>query len=80
MSEAAMRLLEQIRALPIEEQDWLAEELNTTPSPQPKDLAFVAELLRRSDEAHTHPEKLVPWENLQQELARIRAERGQAQP
>jgi hypothetical protein len=28
MSEAAMKLFEQIRALPIEEQDWLVEQLN----------------------------------------------------
>jgi hypothetical protein len=55
MSEAAMKLLEQIRALSVEDQDWLAEQLDD----RTDDPEFFAELERRSDEAHKHPERLI---------------------
>jgi hypothetical protein len=60
MSEAAMRLLEQIRALPVEDQDWLAEQLDDLND----DPEFLAEISRRIDHAALHPELAKPAEDV----------------
>ena len=59
MSETALKLLEQIRALPEEDQAWIAEQLAPELPDLTEDPEFFAELQRRSDEAHAHPERLI---------------------
>lgn len=66
MSGQALKILEQIRALPAEDQDWLADQLN----PVEDDPEFLAELERRSDEAHAHPERLRSGEPVHQDARR----------
>lgn len=87
MSETAQKLLEQIRALPEAEREWIAAELNCEatggeyddPMDDPE---FQAMLAERLEQAEKHPEQLLTWEEAQQridaELARRRTERGEA--
>lgn len=89
MSDAAQKLLEQIRALPEEDRRWLANELwdeqdvsdgdTDALHADPEFQAMLADRLRQVEE---HPERLVTWEDAQKqidaELARRRAARGEA--
>lgn len=90
MSDAAQKLLEQIRALPEDDRRWLADKLwdeqegvsdedIDTLHADPEFQAMLADRLRQVEE---HPERLVTWEDAQKqidtELARRRAARGEA--
>ena len=86
MSEAAQKLLEQIRALPEAEREWIAAELNSEatggeyddPMDDPEFQAILAE---RLEEVEKHPERLLTLEEansqIDAELARRRAARGE---
>ena len=89
MSETALKLLEQIRALPDEEREWIAAELwdegDVTADELDElhaDPEFQAMLAERLEQVEKHPEQLLTWEEAQQridaELARRIAERGEA--
>ena len=62
MSELAQGLLAQALELPEEDRRWLGaqlleeDELSDAPHHDPE---FMAELIRRSDEVHAHPERLI---------------------
>ncbi len=67
MSELAQGLLAQAMELPEEDRRWLGKRLlepgaedDEFPDAPHHDPEFMAELLRRSDEAHEHPERLIP--------------------
>jgi hypothetical protein len=83
MSETAQKLLEQIRALPEADREWIAHELNgeaeyDDPMDDPE---FQAMLTERLDEVKNHPERLLTLEEanaqIDAELARRRAARGE---
>ncbi len=65
MSELARTLLTQALTLPDEDRRWLgeqlleAEEADEFPDAPHHDPEFMAELIRRSDEVHAHPERLI---------------------
>jgi hypothetical protein len=89
MSDAAQRLLEQIRSLPDAEREWVVHELwdeqEATDSELDElhdDPEFQAMLAERLEQVEKHPEQLLTWEQAQEridaELARRRAARGEA--
>jgi len=84
MSETALKLLEQIRALPAEDQDLIAEELaDESDDYDPlEDPEFRAELDRRIEAVGNGTAVLLTWEEAQEridaELARRRAARGES--
>ena len=65
MSELAQGLLTRALELPMEDRRWLgeqlleSEEVDEFPDAPHHDPEFMAELIRRSDEAHAHPERLI---------------------
>jgi len=64
MSELAQGLLTQAMALPEEDRRWLGKRLldpedDEFPDAPHHDPEFMAELIRRSDEVHAHPERLI---------------------
>jgi hypothetical protein len=65
MSELAQGLLMQAMELPEADRRWLgerlldAEDADEFPDAPHHDPEFLAELIRRSDEVHAHPERLV---------------------
>ena len=65
MSELAQGLLAQALELPEEDRRWLGERLldpdeaDEFPDAPHHDPEFMAELIRRSDEVHAHPERLI---------------------
>ena len=65
MSEIAQGLLTQAMTLPEEDRRWLgerlldAEDADEFPDAPHHDPEFLAELIRRSDEVHAHPERLI---------------------
>ena len=72
MSELAQGLLAQALELPEEDRRWLVERLleeDEFPDAPHHDPEFMAELIRRSDEVHAHPERLL---NLQDVLVELR--------
>jgi hypothetical protein len=75
MSELAQGLLAQAMELPAEDRRWLGEQLlesdevDEFPDAPHHDPEFMAELIRRSDEVHAHPERLISTEDA---VARIR--------
>ena len=68
MSELAQGLLTQALKLPMEDRRWLREQLleageaDEFPNAPHHDPEFMAELIRRSDEARAHPERLIDSE------------------
>ena len=65
MSELAQGLLAQAMELPEEDRRWLGERLleeDEFPDAPHHDPEFMAELIRRSDEVHAHPERLIDSE------------------
>ncbi len=89
MSETAQKLLEQIRALPDDEREWIAAELWDEQDVTADELdelqadpEFQAMLAERLEQVEKHPEQLLTWEDAQQridaELARRKVERGDA--
>ncbi len=89
MSETAQKLLEQIRALPDDEREWIAAELWEEQDVTADELdelqadpAFQAMLAERLEQVEKHPELLLTWDEAQQridaELTRRKAERGEA--
>ncbi|MBX9582340.1 MAG: addiction module protein [Gemmataceae bacterium] len=82
MSDAAAKLLEQAIDLPLEDRREVAERLMESVELEesfPPDPEYLAEIIRRSDEAHAHPDRLIPWDEarkaIRAELARRRAAR-----
>lgn len=75
MSELAQGLLTRALELPMEDRRWLgeqlleSEEVDEFPDAPHHDPEFMAELIRRSDEVHAHPERLL---NLQDVLVELR--------
>ncbi len=75
MSELAQGLLTQALELPMEDRRWLgeqlleSEEVDEFPDAPHHDPEFMAELIRRSDEVHAHPERLISTEDA---VARVR--------
>ena len=65
MSELAQGLLAQAMELPEEDRRWLGEQLldpeeaDEFPDAPHHDPEFMAELIRRSDEVHAYPERLI---------------------
>ncbi len=65
MSELAQGLLTQALELPEADRRWLgqrlldSEEVDEFPDAPHHDPEFMAELIRRSDEVHAHPERLI---------------------
>ncbi len=64
MSELAQGLLAQALELPEADRRWLGEQLldsetDEFPDAPHHDQEFMAELIRRSDEVHAHPERLI---------------------
>lgn len=65
MSELAHGLLSQALELPEADRRWLGERLldsedvDEFPEAPHHDPEFMAELIRRSDEVHAHPERLI---------------------
>ena len=62
MSELVQGLLAQAMELPEEDRRWLGEQLleeDEFPDAPHHDPEFMAELIRRSDEVHAHPERLI---------------------
>jgi hypothetical protein len=89
MSEAAQKLLEQIRALPDDEREWITAELwdeqDVTADEIDElqaDPEFQAMLAERLEQVEKHPERLLTWEvaqlRIDAELTRRKAERGDA--
>ena len=89
MSDAAQKLLEQIRALPEEDRQWIADELWDEQGVSDEDIdalhadpEFQAMLADRLRQAEENPERLMTWDEAQKqidvELARRRAARGEA--
>ncbi len=84
MSELAQGLLTQAMELPEADRRWLgerlldAEEDDEFPDAPHHDPEFMAELIRRSDEVHAHPERLISNEEVYEKgrllLERMRAE------
>ena len=69
MSELAQGLLAQALELPEADRRWLGERLLDSEEPDEfpdaphHDLEVMAELIRRSDEVHAHPERLISNED-----------------
>ena len=70
MSELAQGLLVQAMELPEEDRRWLGVQLldrvevdDEFPDAPHHDPEFMAELIRRSDEVHAHPERLISTED-----------------
>ncbi len=84
MSDAAMKLLEQAIYLPLEDRremvGRLAEsvDIGDWQASDPDYAEHLAEIVRRSDEAHAHPERLLDGEqvkqNVQELLKRMRGQ------
>ena len=77
MSELAQGLLAQALELPEEDRRWLGERLleeDEFPDAPHHDPEFMAELIRRSDEVHAHPERLISNEVAFAEVERMLAE------
>ncbi len=77
MSEAAVKLLEQIRALPDADREWLAGELwdeeeatDADIAELEDDLEFQAMLAERLEEVEKHPERLLDGDEVMAELRR----------
>lgn len=84
MSGAAATLLEQVLALPADDRRWFVYQLDASLAPtHEEEEQYWAEIARRSDEAHAHPERLIPWEvareNIRAELDRRRAARARGE-
>ncbi|MFO0799370.1 MAG: hypothetical protein U0804_18025 [Gemmataceae bacterium] len=83
MSDAAATLLEQALALPEVDRRWLADQLDATLPPNAEERAYWDEIARRSDEAHAHPDRLIPWDvaraQMRAELDRRRAARARGE-
>jgi hypothetical protein len=84
MSDAAATLLQQALALPEAERLWLADQLDASlVSAADEEREYWKEIARRSDEAHAHPERLIPWdvarESIRAELDRRRAARARGE-
>jgi len=83
MSELAQGLLTQAMELPEADRRWLgerlldADEADEFPDAPHHDPEFMAELIRRSDEVHAHPERLISNEvafaSVERMLAEMRA-------
>ena len=85
MSDAAVKLLEQIRALPEADQDWLVGELAGEDYDDPMDdPEWRAEFERRLEQVEKHPELLLTLEEanarIDAEFARRRAARQETSP
>jgi hypothetical protein len=89
VSEVAQKLLEQIRALPDDEREWLVGELWDEQDVTAEEIdelhadpEFQAMLAERLEQVEKHPEQLLTWEEAQRriddELARRKAARGEA--
>ena len=89
MSETAQKLLEQIRALPDAEREWIAAELWDEQDVTAEEIdelhadpEFQAMLAERLEQVEKHPELLLTWDEAQQridaELTRRKAARGEA--
>ena len=84
MSELAQGLLTQVLELPEADRLWIGEqflnsgEADEFPDAPHHDPEFMAELIRRSDEVHAHPERLIDSEVVFEKgrllLERLRAE------
>jgi putative addiction module component (TIGR02574 family) len=65
-------VLKKILALPEEDRRWLVEEVAPTLPALEEDFELTAEqraeLDRRVADAHAHPEKLVPWEEVKRRV------------
>ena len=81
MSEVAEDLLAQAMELPEADRRWLGErlldsnEIDEFPDAPHHDPEFMAELIRRSDEVHAHPERLLNLEDVLVELRQRLKER-----
>ena len=81
MSELAQGLLTQAMELPLEDRRWLgeqlldSEEVDEFPDAPHHDPEFMAELIRRSDEVHAHPERLRTNEEVFTRILRLLQER-----
>ena len=83
MSEVAQGLLMRALELPEADRRWLGERLldagdaDEFPDAPHHDPEFLAELIRRSDEVHAHPERLISNEvafaDVEKMLAEMRA-------
>ena len=86
MSDEANSILQRAMNLPPDERFQVAQELLNSLGEDlwPADPEHDAEITRRSDEAHAHPERLIPWEQARQEieaeLERRRAARQRGEP
>ena len=88
MSETALKLLEQIRALPADEQSLIAEELADGPFDEAAEAAewendpdFQAMLAERLQEVADHPERLLDGDTVMAEArARFCGGRGANRP
>ena len=80
MSELAQGLLTQALELPEADRRWLGEQLSEAddvdelPDAPHNDPEFMAELIRRSDEVHAHPERLISTEEAFESVNRMLAE------
>ncbi len=80
MSEVAQGLLNQMMALPQADRRWIGERLldsveaDEFPDAPHHDPEFMAELIRRSDEVHAHPERLISTEEAFESVKRMLAE------
>ena len=71
MSGEARTLLQQALNLPPDERYQLAQQLLDSlddAAMSPEEQAHWEEIARRSDEAHAHPERLIPWEQAKAEI------------
>ena len=71
MSERAKELLAEALSLCEDDQRYIFEGLDAKLEDDAwDDPEFVAEIVRRSDEAHANPERMIPWDDA---MARLRA-------
>jgi len=76
MSDAALKLLAQIRALPEVDQLLIADELaDAAVADLHDDPEFQAMLDERLREVEEHPERLLTWEQAQRDIDAERARR-----
>jgi hypothetical protein len=76
MSERAAKLLKDLLALPVEDRQLIADRLDEDlgaqfgepPIKYETEDEFYAEIERRSNEAHEHPERLLDGEQVMAEL------------
>lgn len=75
MSDAAQKLLEQIRALPDAEREWLVGELWDEQDVTADELdelqadpEFQAMLAERLEQVEKHPERLLTWDEAQTQI------------